>query len=60
VEAAREFLASQSELLRDRLRSRESVALPTALPSGTDPAEAAALVDFCLALVNRNEFLYVP
>jgi hypothetical protein len=59
VEAARTFLASQSELLRDRLRSREPVALPTEVPEGIDPADAAALVDFCLALFNRNEFLYV-
>ena len=26
----------------------------------TDPAEAAAWVDFALAMLNRNEFVYVP
>ncbi len=29
------------------------------IPEAADPARAAALADFCLALLNRNEFLYV-
>jgi hypothetical protein len=53
------FLREQTEALRDRLRARERVALPDPLPEGTDPAAAAALADFCLALLNANEFLYV-
>ncbi len=28
--------------------------------AGVEPAEAAAWVDFSLALFNCNEFLYVP
>ncbi len=56
---AREFLESQSELLRDRLRARRKVGVPEGLPDGVDPAYAAALADFCLALLNRNEMLYV-
>ena len=28
-------------------------------PSGIDPARAAAIVDFCHALLNANEFLYL-
>jgi hypothetical protein len=56
---AETFLQEQTEALRDRLRSRERVALPAPLPDGADPAEAAALADFCLALLNANEFLYV-
>jgi hypothetical protein len=35
------------------------VAVPSATPKDVDPAYAAALADFCLALLNRNEFLYV-
>jgi hypothetical protein len=31
----------------------------TALLGGTDPARAAAVADFCHALLNANEFLYV-
>jgi len=53
------FLAEQAEALRDRLRARLPVALPADLPADADPATAAALADFCLALLNGNEFLYV-
>jgi hypothetical protein len=53
---ARDFLATQADLLR----SRPPPAVPPDLPDGTDPAAAAALADFCLALLNRNEFVYVP
>jgi hypothetical protein len=56
---AGDFLREQTEALRDRLRARERVALPEPLPVETDPAAAAALADFCLALLNANEFLYV-
>ncbi len=53
------FLADQAGLLRDRLRAGLPVGVPPATPDGADPAAAAALADFCLALLNRNEFLYV-
>jgi hypothetical protein len=56
---ASEFLHQQTQLLHDRLRLRLSVALPVGMPGNVDPATAAALTDFCLALFNRNEFLYV-
>jgi hypothetical protein len=49
---ARDFLASQAKLLRESRRND--------LPAGADPAEAAAWVDFCLAMLNRNEFIYIP
>jgi hypothetical protein len=55
----RGFLTEQADALRDRLRARLPVALPPGLPDHTDPATAAALADFCLALLNSNEFLYV-
>jgi hypothetical protein len=55
----REFLAGQSDLLRDRLRARLRIPLVNNTPDGIDPADAAALADFCLALFNCNEFLYV-
>jgi hypothetical protein len=58
--SAREFLDAQAEQLREQLRARRSIGLPGEAPDGTDPARAAALVDFCLAILNRNEFLYVP
>jgi hypothetical protein len=53
------FLADQAELLRDRLRGGLPVGVPDGTPGSIDPADAAALADFCLALLNRNEFLYV-
>jgi hypothetical protein len=53
------FLADQAELLRDRLRANLPVGVPEGTPDGVDPAAAAALADFCLALLNRNEFLYI-
>jgi hypothetical protein len=57
--AAKEFLTNQSDLLRDLLRSRHKIATPQPLPDTIDPAQAAALADFCLALLNSNEFVYV-
>ncbi|HVS35199.1 MAG TPA: DUF1549 and DUF1553 domain-containing protein [Gemmataceae bacterium] len=57
---ALDFLAAQTELLRDRLRARLPVGVPADAPADVDPAAAAALADFCLAMLNRNEFLYVP
>jgi hypothetical protein len=49
------FLAEQT----DWLRARREVRPPAGgLPKGVDAAEAAALADFCLAMFNRNEFLY--
>jgi len=59
VQMARDFLAVQADLVRDRLRARLPVGLPPDLPAGVDPADAAALADFCLALLNGNGFLYV-
>jgi hypothetical protein len=50
VERARSFLKSQAERIRNQSQSRIQA---------TDQAEAA-WVDFALALLNSNEFLYVP
>jgi hypothetical protein len=60
MQLAREFLDQQAEALRDRLRARQPVGVPPSWPEGLDPALGAALADFCLALLNRNEFLYAP
>jgi hypothetical protein len=54
------FLDGQTSLLRrDRDRGR-ALAWPRGAPADLDPAEAAAWVDLALAMLNRNEFLYVP
>ena len=57
---ARTFLASQTALLRRQLAEKGSVAAPTFLTIDDEPAEAGAWVDFALAMLNRNEFVYVP
>jgi hypothetical protein len=59
-EQARSFLDSQAERLRQRARAGRPLAKPTFNPEATDPALAAAWVDYALAMLNRNEFLYVP
>jgi hypothetical protein len=58
-EMALAFLSEQTELLRDRLRASLPVGVPEGTPEGVDPAAAAALADFCLAMLNRNEFVYI-
>jgi len=60
VERDRAFLASQADLLRRLAVEGQPLARPTFMPEGADPAGAAAWVDFALAMLNRNEFLYVP
>jgi hypothetical protein len=59
MKMSRDFLTEQTRLLEDRLRARKPVRLPPDIASSTNPAAAAALADFCLAILNRNEFLYV-
>jgi hypothetical protein len=59
MKMAREFLTEQSNLLQDRLRARKPVGFPVDIPPSVNPAAAAALADFCLAILNRNEFVYV-
>jgi hypothetical protein len=56
---AGEFIARQAERLRGENRAGDQLAQP--IPSNRDGDEftRAALVDFCLALFNSNEFLYV-
>ncbi len=60
IDRARAFLSSQAELIRGRVERRQAIARPTFVVEGTDPALGAAWVDFARAMLNRNEFLYVP
>jgi hypothetical protein len=50
------FLQRQAELIR---KNNRAVLLPVPLPDPLDEATGAALVDFCHALLNANEFVYV-
>jgi hypothetical protein len=57
-----EFLDQQSALIKSRIEAKRPVALPSncdVAPDVTAQARAAALVDFCHALFNSNEFVYV-
>ena len=60
LEQGRAFLAAQAELLRARSDAGGPLARPSFVPDDVDRAQAAAWVDFALAMLNRNEFLYVP
>jgi hypothetical protein len=52
------FFAKQKTLIAERKMAGEKLALPTSIPENYDPAQAAALVDFCQMLLNSNEFVY--
>ncbi len=60
VEQAQAFLSSQTGLLRKLAGEGHSLARPTFAAEGIEPPLAAAWVDFARAMLNRNEFLYVP
>jgi hypothetical protein len=53
------FVVDQTEKLKASNRPTAELALPSSMPDGADPHTAAALTDFCLALFNLNEFVYV-
>lgn len=57
--AADQFLNQQAEVIVPRQAANEELLLPQPFPKFQDPARGAALVDFCHALFNSNEFLYV-
>ncbi len=60
VERARSFLRSQADRIRKQARDGLSLSRKTVDLPRMETAEAAAWVDLALALVNSNEFLYVP
>ncbi|MBX9787331.1 MAG: DUF1549 and DUF1553 domain-containing protein [Pirellulales bacterium] len=59
LQAALEFLQRQAAELKAAGREPTSLALPDPLSATSDPHAAAALVDFCLALFNSSEAVYV-
>lgn len=58
-DAAIKFMEHHSADLKDAERTTESLAAPLPAIAGLDPHEGAALVDFSLALLNLNEFIFV-
>jgi len=59
VKTVQGFLDQQAAVVTARLAKNEKVLLPDNIPSGMDPARAAAFVDFCHTLMSSNEFLYI-
>ena len=59
LQAGLEFLRGQTGLIRQRIARGEPVAALADPPKGLDPVQAAAWVDYCLATLNLNEFVYV-
>ncbi len=59
IKMAVEFLRQQAAIVKARIEAKQPAALPPNCPVEIDQASAAALVDFCHALFNSNEFVYV-
>ena len=59
LDVALRFLENEAAKLKESNRPVDELALPPMLSDGADPYAAAALTDFCLALFNLNEFVYV-
>jgi hypothetical protein len=55
---ATSFLKSQADFLTNR--SRDSLLQPSPFSPHLNPQVQAAWVDLALAMINRNEFLYIP
>jgi hypothetical protein len=53
------FLEDQPGLLSDQAADPKSLDLPEPMPDGHSVAQGAALVDFCHAVLNLNEFVFV-
>jgi len=56
-ERARRFLKTQTDMIRQEKRHANG---PLGEIPATEPGQAAAWIDLALALMNSNEFLYVP
>ena len=52
------FLERQARIVSDRPEGTEPASVPESLPPGVSAGHAAALVDYCLMLLNSNEFVY--
>lgn len=56
---ALDFLDQETRRLIEAARPTAELAIPHSLPTNITPAAAAALTDFCLAIFNTNEFVYI-
>jgi hypothetical protein len=58
-DVALSFFGSHQAIVSERETSGGKLAVPKKLPPGVTTAEAAVLVDFCHALMNSSEFVYI-
>jgi hypothetical protein len=58
-DAALTFLSQHQDAVREQEAKGGKLLAPPNLPSTMTPVAAAALVDFCHALLNASEFIYV-
>lgn len=58
-EEAQTFIERQTRLMAGRQAAGETLTVPRDLPESVEAPRAAALADFCHALFNASEFLYV-
>ena len=59
VARGKKFLEEQPAILSAKVDNLKSLSLPKPFPDGHSPVQGAALVDYCHALLNLNEFVYV-
>jgi hypothetical protein len=59
LRAGEAFLVRQSQAVSAEGRTADKLTTADPSPTAGDPYLHAALVDFCLAMLNANEFLYV-
>jgi len=59
AQRSQEFLKNQAEKIAKLGKKPEQLALPSSAAGGVPPEQAAALVDFCLAMFNLNEMVYI-
>ena len=59
IASAESFIARQQTLIEFERPAGRPLLLPMGFPKFLDPPLAAAITDFCHALMNANEFVYV-
>jgi hypothetical protein len=57
-QAVLDFLNRQAGVIEARL-AQNAPPMPSQMPASMTPARAAAFVEFCHAMLNSNEFLYM-
>jgi hypothetical protein len=59
IEMVKRFFQEHKKIVHERVIEDEPVSLPAGFPENGDKVSGATLVDFCHALLNSNEFVYI-